>query len=174
MINIYIQRRLAWGLASGMLFLSLSAGAQKYRDASDTTALNKAYGEISLDISKLNTKLIEAKNKTASYQQNTSSTASDAVNSGQASKDQAATATSGNTTDTKKAVRDAKRADREANNAKDAVADEKKNNKKIDQLTASIEKKQRQLDELDTQRAAIMAKLNPMAPAVIDSTAQGR
>jgi hypothetical protein len=126
----------------------------------------------SLDISKLNTKLIEAKNKTAGYQQKISSTASDAVSSGQSSKDQAATATSGNTTDTKKAVRDAKRADREANNAKDAIADEKKNNKKIDELTASLEKKQKQLDELDIQRAAILAQLNPTVQVVTDSSAQ--
>ena len=172
MIRICTQKTLTCALALSIVFLSLTASAQKYKSVSDTTALNKAYGKISLEMSKLNTRLLEAKNKTAGYQQKTSSTASDAVNSGQNSKKQAATATSGNTSDTKKAVRDAKRADREANNAKDAAADEKRNNKKIDQLTASIEKKQKQLHELDIQRAAIMAQLNPGLKAVTDSSAQ--
>lgn len=172
MINMYTQKTFTCILTLSTAFFGLTASAQKYKSLSDTTALNKAYGEISVDMSKLNTKLLEAKNKTAGYQQKISSTASDAVNSGQDSRDQAATATSGNTTDTKKAVRDAKRADREANNAKDAIADEKKNNKKIDQLTASIEKKQKQLDELDIQRRAIMGQLNPTAQALIDSSAQ--
>ena len=172
MIKIYTQRAIACALAFCAILFSLTADAQKYKSLSDTTKLNKKYGEISLDMSKLNTRLIDAKNKTAELQQKTASTAGDAVTSGQNSKNQAAEATSGNTTDTKKAVRDAKRADRQANNAKDAAADEKKNSKRINELTAKIEKKQRELDKLDVQRAAIMAQLHPIGHAVTDSTSQ--
>lgn len=172
MTTIITQRVLACALGISTMFFSLTAGAQKYKSLSDTAKLNKEYGKISLDMSKLNTRLIEEKNKTAEYQQKTSSTASDAVTSGQDSKNQAAMATSGNTTDTKKAVIDAKRADREANDAKDAAANEKSNNKKIDELTAKIEKKHKQLEELDMQRAAIMTRLNPASQAFTDSTSQ--
>lgn len=172
MTKIYTQRAIAGALACCAILFSLTADAQKYKSLSDTTKLNKEYGEISLDMSKLNTRLINEKNKTAEFQQKTASTASDAVTSGQNSKSQAAEATSGNTTDTKKAVRDAKRADRQANNAKDAAADEKKNSKRIDELTAKIEKKQKQLDKLDIQRAAIMAQLQPISQAATDSTSQ--
>jgi len=172
MTKIYAHRALSFVLACCAILFSLTAGAQKYKSLSDTTKLNKEYGEISLDISKLNTRLIDEKNKTAELQQKTASTAGDAVTSGQNSKNQAAEATSGNTTDTKKAVRDAKRADRQANNAKDAAANEKKNSRRINDLTAKIEKKQKQLDKLDIQRAAIMAQLQSVGQAVTDSTSQ--
>lgn len=151
-------------LILGTLFFYGPVSAQKYKTVSDTTRLNKEYGKISLDLSKLNTKLIAEKNKTVDYQSKTISTEKDAVSSGQNSKDQAATATSGNTTDTKKAVRDAKRADREANDAKNAAKDEKKNNQRIKDLTAQIAKKQKALDELDSQKAAIMAQVKGIQP----------
>jgi hypothetical protein len=83
------------------LFTTIAYG-QKYKTMSDTTRLNKEYGEINLEVSRLNTKLLEEKNKTADYHSKTSSSAGDAVATAQASKDQADVATSGNTTDTKK------------------------------------------------------------------------
>ena len=138
------------------LLISTNSHAQKYKTMADTTKLNKEYGEISLEISKLNTRLLEEKNKTDNFHSKSTSTAEYATTSGQASKDQADVATSGNTSDTKKAVKDAKEADKRANNSKDAMADEKKNTKKINELNAQIEKKQRILRDLDSQRRAIM------------------
>jgi hypothetical protein len=149
-------------------FTTIAYG-QKYKTMSDTTRLNKEYGEISLEISKLNTKLLEEKNKTADYHSKTSSSAGDAAATAQASKDQADVATSGNTTDTKKAVTDAKEADVKANTAKNAVSDEKKNNKKIKELTAQIDQKQKLLRDLDSQRAAIMASSSSVPMALTDS-----
>jgi hypothetical protein len=149
-------------------FTTIAYG-QKYKTMSDTTRLNKEYGEISLEISKLNTKLLEEKNKTADYHSKTSSSAGDAAATAQASKDQADVATSGNTTDTKKAVTDAKEADVKANTAKNAVSDEKKNNKKIKELTAQIDQKQKLLRDLDSQRAAIMAGSSSVPMALKDS-----
>jgi hypothetical protein len=157
MINASTRPILSASLVLAAIFSTGMVYGQQYKTMSDTTSLNKKYGEISLEIAKLNTKLIEEKNKTADYHSKTSSTAGDAVSTGQASKDQADVATSGNTTDTKKAVKDAKEADRKANDAKDAISDEKKNNKKIAQLTAEIDQKEKLLRDLDTQRAAIMA-----------------
>lgn len=149
-------------------FTTIAYG-QKYKTMSDTTRLNKEYGEISLEMSKLNTKLLEEKNKTADYHSKTSSSAGDAVATAQASKDQADIATDGNTTDTKKAVTDAKEADKKANDAKDAVSDEKKNNKKIKELTAQIDQKQKLLRDLDSQRAAIMASSSSLPMTLTDS-----
>ena len=155
-------------LFTGLLFTAIANG-QKYKTLSDTTRLNKEYGEISLEMSKLNTKLLEEKNKTADYHSKTSSSAGDAVATAQASKDQADVATSGNTTDTKKAVTDAKEADKKANDAKNAVSDEKKNNKKIKELTAQIDQKQKLLRDLDSQRAAIMSNSPYLPVALVDS-----
>jgi len=155
-------------ILTGILFSTVTNG-QKYKTMADTMRLNKEYGEISLEVSKLNTKLIEEKNKTADYRTKTSSSAVDAAATAQASKDQADVATSGNTTDTKKAVTDAKEADKKANNAKDAVSDEKMNNKKIKELTAQIDQKQKLLRELDSQRAAIMAGSSSLPAPLVDS-----
>jgi hypothetical protein len=152
-----------------LLFLTSVVQGQKYKSMSDTTRLNKEYGAISLEVAKLNTKLIEEQNKTADYRSKTSSTAGDAVSTAQVSKDQAAVATNGNTTDTKKAVNDAKNADKKANNAKNAVSDEKNNNKKINQLTAQIDQKQKLLRDLDSQRAAIMGGAVTVVPSLPDS-----
>ena len=170
MNSIYIKRVLTTSFILTVIFLTNAARAQKYKSMSDTTRLNREYGAISLEISKLNTKLIEDQNKTADYHAKTSSSAVDAVTTAQTSKDQANVATNGNTTDTKKAVNDAKDADKKANNAKNAVSDEKHNNKKIDQLTAQIEQKQKLLRDLDSQRAAIMAGAVSANTAVPDST----
>ncbi len=157
MNSIYRKRILSTSFILTLFFLTTVVHAQKYKSMSDTARLNKEYGEITLEISKLNTRLIEDQNKIADYHAKTSSSAGDAVTTAQVSKDQAAVATNGNIRDTKKAVNDAKEADKKANNAKNAVSDEKKNNKKINQYTAQIEQKQKLLRDLDSQRAAIMA-----------------
>ena len=163
MIYTHLKRVLSTSFILTALFITTVAHAQKYKTLADTTRLNREYGEISLEISKLNTKLQEEKNKTADFHSKTSTTAGDAVATAQASKDQADVATNGNTSDTKKAVSDAKAADKKANDSKDAIADEKKNGKKIDALNAQIEQKQKLLRDLDSQRAAIMASLLPVA-----------
>ena len=169
MIYTQIKRILSTSFFLTALFITTAAHAQKYKTLADTTRLNKEYGEISLEISKLNTKLQEEKNKTADFHSKTSSTAGDAVATAQASKDQADVATNGNTSDTKKAVSDAKAADKKANDSKDAIADEKKNGKKINELNAQIEQKQRLLRDLDSQRAAIMAGVASLPVPLADS-----
>jgi hypothetical protein len=63
-----------------------SAFAQKYKTAADTIKLNKEYSGVSLDIAKLNYKLIEAKNKTEGYKSKSASTAEGASMSAQKSK----------------------------------------------------------------------------------------
>jgi uncharacterized coiled-coil DUF342 family protein len=163
MIYKHLKPILSTSFILTMLITTMAAHAQKYKTLSDTTKLNKEYGEISLEISKLNTKLQEEKNKTADFHSKTSTTADDAVSTAQASKDQADVATNGNTSDTKKAVKNAKEADKKANDSKDAIADEKKNTKKINELNAQIEQKQKLLRDLDSQRAAIMANYQPVA-----------
>jgi len=147
-------------VCSAFIFIS-STKAQKYKTFADTAKLNKEYGQISLDIAKLNTKLLEEQNKTADFHSKSASTAKEAVSSGQDSRDQASIATDGNTTDTKKALKNAKKADQKANAAKDAISEETNNSKKINQLNAQIAKKQKQLDDLDKQRAEIMNPLRP-------------
>ena len=110
----------------------------------------------------MNSRLIEEKNKTVDYHSRSTSSAGDAASTAEASKVQANVATNGSTKDTKKAVKDAKIADKKANNAKDALADENSNSKIIRQLTAKIDQKQKLLRDLDSQRAAIFAGATPI------------
>ena len=169
MIYTHHKRILSTSFILTALLITTVAHAQKYKTLADTTRLNKEYGEISLEISKLNTKLQEEKNKTADFHSKTSSTAGDAAATAQASKDQADVATNGNTSDTKKAVSDAKAADKKANDSKDAIAVEKKNGKKINELTAQIDQKQKLLRELDSQRAAILSGSSTSSVPLADS-----
>ncbi len=138
--------------------------AQKYKTAADTLKLNKEYSDVSLEISKLNVKLVEAKNRTAGYDSKTLYTAQSATNSAQASKSDAATATNGNLSDAKTAMKQAKKANNDAKDAKNAKDDQSDNIKEIDKLTAKIQEKKLVLADLDRQKAAIIA-LNPPPPA---------
>ncbi|HTI58136.1 hypothetical protein [Mucilaginibacter sp.] len=137
--------------------ISLTANAQKYKTAADTLNLNKEYASISLDISKLTVKLVEAQNKTNGFQSNSASSAQDAVNSAQQSKTDASTATNGNLDDAKTAMKQARKANNQAKDAKNAKDDENDNIKTIKKLNDKIAEKQQLLADLDKQRMAIKA-----------------
>jgi len=143
-----------------MFAFSGIVSAQKYKTAADTLKLNKEYSDVSLEISKLNVKLIEAKDKTAGYDSKTLYTAQSATNSAEVSKSDAATATDGKLTDAKTAMKQAKKADKDAKDAKNAKDDQSNNIKDIDKLTAKIQEKKLVLADLDRQKTAIIA-LNP-------------
>ncbi|HEX3385317.1 MAG TPA: hypothetical protein VHS53_09025, partial [Mucilaginibacter sp.] len=134
-----------------------TANAQKYKVRADTLDLNKEYASITLDISKLNVKLVEAQNKIDGYQSNSTSTAQDAANSAQQSKTDASTATNGNLADAKTAMKQARKANNQAKDAQNAKNDENDNTKDIKKLNEKIAEKQQLLAELDKQRAAINA-----------------
>jgi hypothetical protein len=172
MYNIFSKRFLVSIFIMSGLLLTMSAQSQKYKSMEDTTRLNKKYGEISLEISKLNSKLIEEKNKTVYYHSKSASSASDAASTAETSKVQANVATNGKTKDTKKAVKDAKIADKKANNAKDAIADENSNSKIVRQLTDQIEQKQKLLRDLDSQKAAIFARGTPLELSAVGDSAK--
>ncbi len=144
----------------GTLGFTGAASAQKYATPADTVALNKEYGEVTLDIAKLNTKLITQQNKTAGFESKKVSTAENAVTSAQDSKKTASTATNGNLSDAKKAMKQAKKANSQANDAKDAREDQVDNVEDIKDLNEKIAKKTEKLVELDKEKAAIMARIN--------------
>lgn len=148
-------------LCACLLFTIGFAGkvsAQKYKTAADTLMLNKEYSSVSLDIAKLNIKLVEKKNKIAGYESKSTSTAQDAVTSAKDSKATAATATNGNLDDAKRAMKQARKANNQAVDAKNAMDDQNDNVRDIRDLNEKIEKKQMKLAELDKQKAAIIAK----------------
>ena len=142
------------------ILLTQTVFAQKYKTAADTVKLNKEYGEITLDIAKLNTNLIEQQNKTAGYQSKATSTASDAVSAAQNSKETAATATDGCLSDAKAAMKQARKANNDANDAQNAKNDEANNVKKINEINDKIAKKQAVLTDLAQQKAAILSSAN--------------
>ena len=140
--------------------LTQTVFAQKYKTAADTVKLNKEYGEIALDIAKLKTNLIEQQNKTAGYESKATSTASDAVYAAQNSKETAATATNGNLSDAKAAMKQARKANNDAKDASNAKNNEADNVKKINEINEKIVKKQAVLADLAHQKATILSKSN--------------
>jgi len=157
MIKFNTIKSLALTFAFSAILLTQTVFAQKYKTAADTIKLNKEYGEIALDIAKLNTNLIEQQNKTAGYQSKATSTASDAATAAQNSKKTAATATDGSLSDANAAMKQARKANNDANYALDAKNDVANNVKEIIKINEKIAKKQAILAYLAQQKATILS-----------------
>lgn len=141
-----------------LLFISMSAFSQQYKNIDDTAKLNKEYTKVSNDIVALNAKLIIAQNNLPGYQAKVKDAMDDASNAANASSDQASQATSGSVSDAKKAKRKAKKA---YNEAKDSRLAKKRLSNQEDKITAyqlSLRKKEQRLAELDLMRTAILQK----------------
>jgi len=138
--------------------------AQKYKTTADTVKLNKAYGEVTLDISKLNTNLIEEQNKTPDFQAKSDLTEQNAASSAEYSKQTALLASDGHFADVKAAMKQLQKADNEAKNAMDAKNNQAENLKKIDIINEKIAKKQAELVDLNGQKADIIDRLPVFAP----------
>lgn len=155
---IKFKKQLAFSVFGLCVFaITQTASAQKYKTAADTLKLNKEYSEVSLYISKLNIKLLEAQNKTSGYQSKSSSTAQDANSSAQQSKSDATTATDGNLRDAKTAMKTARKANNRAKDAKSAKDNESDNVREIKKLNEKIAEQQAVLTKLDKEKAAIKA-----------------
>ncbi len=163
MINLNKIKVVLSAITFATIVFAGTASAQKYKTAADTVKLNKEYGDITLEISKLNSKLIEKQNKIAGYQAKSASTAQDAVGSAQESKETASTATDGSTADAKTAMKQARKANNDADDARDAVNNQKQNDKDIKDISEKIQKKQMKLADLAKQKAAILASITPQA-----------
>jgi hypothetical protein len=159
MIKFNTIKSLALTFTFSTILLTQIAFAQKYKTAADTIKLNKEYGEVTLDIAKLNTNLIEQQNKTAGYQSKATSTASDAVTAAQNSKETASTATDGSLSDAKSAMKQARRANSDAKDANKAKNNEADNVKNIKDINEKIAKKQAVLADLAQQKANILSRL---------------
>ena len=153
-------KSLALTFTFSAILLTQTVFAQKYKTSADTVKLNKEYGEVTLDIAKLNTNLIEQQNKTAGYQSKATSTASDAVTAAQNSKETASTATDGNLSDAKAAMKQARKENNDANDARGAKNNEASNVKNINDINEKIAKKQAVLADLAQQKANILSSLN--------------
>jgi hypothetical protein len=158
MIKFKTIKLIAGAITFSAILFTQSAFAQKYKTAADTVQLNKEYGQVTLDIAKLNANLIEEQNKTSGYQSKSASTARNAVSSAQYSKETASTATNGNLADAKTAMKQAKKANNKANDADDAKNNQANNGKKIEAINEKIAKKQAILDDLARQKADIVVK----------------
>ena len=134
---------------------SLPALSQKYKTGADTVKLNKEWVEVSNDIAELTAKLTVAQNNLPGYHSKADNKVADAQLTAQKSSDQASKATNGDLDDAKSAKKKAKKALNDAEDADDAKGDAKKQEKKIDKLTAELEKKQKNLAELEEMRTTI-------------------
>ena len=164
MIKFKTIKTIAFAITLTAIFFTQSVFAQKYKTAADTVKLNKEYGEVNLELAKLNASLIQEQNKTSGLQSKSTSTSQDASASAQHSKETASTATDGSDADAKAAMKQARKANNEAGDAKDAKNNQANNAKKIEALQEKIAKKQAELADLAKQKADIMASLSNTTP----------
>lgn len=155
---------LACAITLTTILFTQSVSAQKYKTAADTVKLNKEYGEVNLELAKLNASLIQEQNKTSGYQSKSASTTEDAVASAQRSKETASTATNGSEADAKTAMKQARKASNQAGDAQDAKNNQANNGKKIEAFQEKIAKKLAILADLRKQKADILARLAGTTP----------
>jgi hypothetical protein len=159
MITFKTNKLVAVAITFTAILFTQTVFAQKYKTAADTVKLNKAYGEVTLDISKLNSNLIEEQNKTPEFDAKSASTAHSAVTSAEYSKQTEFIASNGNFDDAKAAMKQQKKANIEAKNARDAKNNQADNLDKIDKINIQIAKKQAELVDLNGQKADIIDRL---------------
>jgi len=150
-----MKRNVLFLLAVICLTVSLPAASQKYKADSDTMKLNKELVEVSNDVASLTAELTIAQNNLPGYFAKADKAKTDAARTAQQSSDQANKATNGELKDAKTAKKKAKKALNDAEDSDDAKDNIKKQEKKIDKLTAELQKKQRTLLELEEMRTAI-------------------
>ena len=150
-----MKRNVLFLLAAICITASLPALSQKYKSGSDTIKLNKEIVEVSNDIAELTADLTIAKNNLPGYASKAEKAQTDAQGTAQQSSDQAYKATNGDLGDAKTAKQKAKKAHSDAVAAGDAKDKIKKQEKKIDKLSAELQKKQKTLLELEEMRTAI-------------------
>lgn len=156
MKELHIMKTIKFLLTVFVLVAASSTSfSQKYKTAADTVKLNKEYVEVSNDIAELTSKLTIAQNNLPGYQSKAGEATSDAQNTANESKDQAAKATNGDLGDAKSAKKKANNAVDKAEDAKDANNKTKDQEKKIAKLSSQLQKKQNRLKELDDMRSAI-------------------
>ena len=167
MIKFKTTKLVTVAIAFTAILFTQTVFAQKYKTAADTVKLNKAYGEVTLDIAKLNTNLIEEQNKTPEYDAKSASTEKNAISSDEYRKETASIAANGNLDDAKTAMKQARKANTEAKDAREAKNNQASNLRKIDDINIKIAKKQAELVDLNGQKADIITKMPVFAPVTI-------
>ncbi len=132
-----------------------SVNAQKYKTPADTNRLNKEYLSVSNAIAELTAQLAKAQNDLPGIRERAGEADAKAQNAADHSSDRADKATDGSVKDAKKAKRSAKTAYKKAKTSKSADASVISQEKKINRLSAELERKQKRLADLTEMRAAI-------------------
>lgn len=135
--------------------------AQKYKTAADTLKLNKEYLEVSQDVSNLSIKLTEAQNDLPGIVGKAGSAQDRAQAAADNSSNRADQATDGSVKDARQAKRSAKTAYKKAKTSQSADYEVRKQEKKIEQLSKQLNRKQNRMKELEEMRAAIYSKMVP-------------
>jgi DNA repair exonuclease SbcCD ATPase subunit len=147
-----MKRNVLFLLVVACVIVSLPAASQKYRSAADTVKLNRELVKVNNDIAKLTAELTVAQNNLPGYVSKAKTATNEAEATAQQSSDQAYKATNGDVQDAKSAKKKARKAYKDAGDASDARANTKKQEKKIDKLSAKLQKKQNDLKGLEEIR----------------------
>ncbi|TCZ63827.1 hypothetical protein [Flaviaesturariibacter aridisoli] len=134
---------------------ALPAAGQKYKTPADTVRLNQELVKASNEAARLTAELAVAQNNLPGYVARAEKAHATAEGTAQQSSDQAGKATNGNVSDARSAKKKARRAFNDAENASDARNDIKKQQRKIDRLTAQLEQKQKIVSGLEEMRGNI-------------------
>ncbi len=121
--------------------------------------LNKEYVKVSNEIADINAQLTIAPNNLPGYQTTANTATGNAQTAAPTSSNSSSKATNGNIDDAKSSRKDADDAYDKAKDSRSANNNVGKQNEKIRELKADLNKKQQRLKDLDVMRAAIYAQL---------------
>ena len=141
-----------------LLIVSQPTNAQKYKTSADTVRLNQELLTLRNDIAELTSKLTVAQNNLPNYHNKASNASSEAQSTALENSKQASKANGGDVGDARRAEKRAKRALRGAKNARSADEKVKGEEKRIEKLTADIQKKQEKLQSYEAMLQTIRMK----------------
>jgi len=131
-----------------------------YKTATDTVNLNKEYRVLLRDVVNLQGDINKTKSNIPVYEAKLQKANAQSKESLEESRAQASVATGGNLKQIRKSEKKADKAQDQAEEARDASKRLSASRDDLKSLQAELAQKQRRLEDLDTQRAAINASVN--------------
>ena len=150
-----MKKIIVFSAAAIFMLAALPSFSQTYKTIADTAALNAEYMKVSHDITDLSAKLDKAKSDQADDAKKANDASADAQSTASKASDKAEKSIDGSVKEAKRAKREARRSVRDAKDARHAQGNLNDSNKKVDNLSADLEKKKERLKELDEMRASI-------------------
>lgn len=142
-------------IAATLTSAGSSVYSQTYTTPADTVALNAEYLKLTTDITTLNASLDKAKSEQEQQAKKSANANADAQSTASKTSNKADQSTGESVKDARKAKREAKRSVKDAKDARHAKGNLDDANKKVEKLSAELQKKQDRLNALNKMRSSI-------------------